>query len=60
MGLMNREAQSLHQIQETFPDLVIESVRSPQRESQYNQILILNDTWVFRFPLRARGLCHAA
>lgn len=53
---MDREAQFLHQIQETFPDLVIESVRSPQRESQYNQILILNDTWVFRFPRYAHGV----
>ena len=53
---MDREAQYLHHIQETCPDLVIESVRSPHSESQYNHILIINDTWVFRFPRYAHGV----
>lgn len=46
----------LESIHEAYPDLLVESVRAHGGEGQFNHILILNETLVFRFPRYKQSL----
>lgn len=46
----------LQSIQETYPDLLIKKVQPHLGEGQFNNILIINDELIFRFPRYAEGI----
>lgn len=51
---MDRQEAYLKQILKRYPELVIHSVSFQPREGQFNDILVINDKLVFRFPRRQR------
>lgn len=53
---MDRRAQYLQAISNTYPDLVIETVRMHNRDGEFNDILIINDEFIFRFPRYGPGV----
>ena len=50
------EAAYLEAICESYPDFNIETVRPHHCDGQFNDILIINDEFIFRFPRYARGI----
>jgi aminoglycoside 2''-phosphotransferase len=43
-------------IHEAYPDFVIEKVHSQNQEGQFNDILVINDEFIFRFPRYSEGV----
>jgi len=46
----------LESIRDAYPDFVVEKVHAGNRDGQYNDILIINDKLVFRFPRYEAGV----
>src|SRR5262245_13210161 len=53
---MNNQETYLQAIREAYPDLVIKKVQANYREGQFNDILVINDEIIFRFPRYAEGI----
>lgn len=51
---MDRQEAYVKQILKRYPQLVIRTVNFQPREGQFNDILVINDDLVFRFPRRQR------
>jgi aminoglycoside 2''-phosphotransferase len=47
---MSHEAAYLASIRGSYPDLVVDTFRSHNRDGQFNDILIVNEDLIFRFP----------
>jgi aminoglycoside 2''-phosphotransferase len=52
---MEKQKACLQTIAEFYPDLPIRSARWHNEDGQYNDILIVNETIIFRFPKYAEG-----
>ena len=46
----------LQSIRQTYPNLLIKKIQPYQREGQFNDILIINDDLIFRFPRYAESV----
>lgn len=53
---MDSQETYLQSIRQSYPDLLIKKVQSHQQEGQFNDILIINDDLIFRFPRYAEGI----
>ncbi len=53
---MDKGSVYLASIRESYPDLPVESARMSPDEGQFNDILILNEAIVFRFPKHTQGV----
>lgn len=56
LRFMDKKETYLHTIAESYPDLQIQSARLHTKEGQYNNILIVNEEIVFRFPRYKEGV----
>ena len=54
--LMDKQSVYLQSIQESYPDFDIGSARLHPDEGQFNDILIINEKYVFRFPKHPPGV----
>ena len=50
---MSKQAQYIHAIQDVYPDFIIETVQFNQN-GQFNDILMVNNERIFRFPKTSR------
>jgi aminoglycoside 2''-phosphotransferase len=53
---MDKQAAYLQAIGQAYPDLVIENVRANFQNGQFNDILVINDELIFRFPKYADSI----
>lgn len=53
---MDKQEAYLQTISECYPDLPIQNARSHNKAGQYNDILIINDEFIFRFPKFSEGV----
>ena len=52
----NQQERYIQSIQSDYPDLVIEEASLNNQEGQYNDLLLINNQIIFRFPKFKRGL----
>lgn len=55
-SLDEHTTQLCNRIQEIYPEFKISSVRRLDYEGQFNEVLIVNDAWIFRFPRYLHGI----
>jgi aminoglycoside 2''-phosphotransferase len=53
---MDNQEAYLHSIHHSYPDLLIKKIQPHHQEGQFNDILIINDDLIFRFPRYAEGI----
>lgn len=53
---MHKPNTYLQTIRKAYPELSIQNTRLNTRKGQYNDILIINADWIFRFPRYAEGI----
>lgn len=56
---MEKQAEYIQAIRDTYPDLLIETVH-PNEGGQFNDVLIINGKTIFRFPKSAREAAKLA
>jgi aminoglycoside 2''-phosphotransferase len=54
--MMDKQTAYLEHIHEVYPDLAVQTVRLHDSDGQFNDILILNEEIIFRFPRYDEGV----
>ena len=55
---MSETAVYLESIREVYPDFSIEKVRAKDQGGQFNDILVINEEFIFRFPRYSEGIAR--